>query len=393
MTSTSAKFFSSSHPGAGVLSGTAGSLQDILKSHLVDGRGAGAVESVVVASGVATATYAVGHPFVPGSVALLANAVQAGINGEHRILSTATKSVTFASPGVPDGAATGSITSKLAGAGWQELFAGVSLNVIALTSGSMESTGGVLRVDDTGDKNARVMAYESLSDIDTGLGAAPQPAQVPGGLWWPKSSAATSAARPWMLFADAAGFLLAVAPEASAGGHFTLLWAGDIHSLKSGDAYKFLLTGNQSDQTSGGDVPGGCVGYSSRTGRVGAYILRASTGVGRAVGVQRTGSHHTGPDAARYAGTEGYGVGAYPNRANNGLLVGGLEIYADGLRGIIPGLLHPFQDVAQAFVTGGVVDGTDDLAGRSLVAVRVGPPQSYSARGTVLVDATGPWVR
>ena len=382
--------FDSSQVGAPVLSGTAGALRTLLKACLVDGFGAGAVATLTVSGGIATATYAGAHPFKVGYVAQFAGATPAGLNGNKVILSVTGTSVTFAAPGVPDGAATGTITSKAAPAGWQELFAGALTNVIALKPSVVEATGCVLRVDDTGTTNARVRAYEAMSDISTGVGMTPLESQAAGGLWWPKSATANATARAWILVADARGFYLAVAP--AGGDRYTLLFAGDIASLKSGDAYGYLLTGNQGDQTNASSVPDGCVGYSHRSARTGAYLVRGYTAIGQSTAAQRLGAHHNGSTADVYAGTAGYSLGAYPNGANNGLLTGALELHAAGLRGTLPGLLHPVQDCGTSFATGATVDGTDDLAGRRLLAIRTGPPAGGTV-GTVFIDTTGNWGR
>ena len=382
--------FDSSQPGAPVLSGTAGALRTLLKACLVDGFGAGAVATLTVSGGIATATYAGAHPFKVGYVAQFAGATPAGLNGNKAILSVTGTSVTFAAPGVPDGAATGTITSKAAPAGWQELFAGALANVIALKPSVVEATGCVLRVDDTGAINARVRAYEAMSDISTGVGMTPLESQAAGGLWWPKSATANATARAWILVADARGFYLAVAP--AGGDRYTLLFAGDIASLKSGDAYGYLLTGNQGDQTNTSAVPDGCVGYSHRSARTGAYLVRSHTAIGQSTAAQRIGAHHNGGTADLYAGTAGYSQGTYPNGPNNGLMTGALELFATGIRGTLPGLLHPVQDCGNAFATGAIVDGTGDLAGRRLMAIRTGPPAGGTV-GTVFIDITGPWVR
>jgi hypothetical protein len=382
--------FDSSQPGAPTLSGVAGALRTLLKACLVDGFGAGAVATLTVSGGIATATYAGAHPFKVGYVAQFAGATPAGLNGNKVILSATGTSVTFAAPGVPDGAATGTITSKAAPAGWQELFAGALANVIALKPSVVEATGCVLRVDDTEAINARVRAYEAMSDISTGVGMTPLESQAAGGLWWPKSATANATARAWILVADARGFYLAVA--AAGGDRYTLLFAGDIASLKSGDAYGYLLTGNQGDQTNASSAPDGCVGYSHRSARTGAYLVRAYTAIGQSTAAQRLGAHHNGSAADVYAGTAGYSLGAYPNGANNGLLTGALELHAAGLRGTLPGLLHPVQDCGTSFATGATVDGTDDLAGRRLLAIRTGPPAGGTV-GTVFIDTTGNWGR
>ena len=382
--------FDSSQVGAPVLSGSAGALRAVIKACLVDGFGAGAVATLTVSGGIATATYAGAHPFKVGYVAQFAGATPAGLNGDKLILSVTGTSVTFAAPGVPDGAATGTITSKAAPAGWQELFAGALANVIALKPSVVEATGCVLRVDDTGAINARVRAYEAMSDISTGVGMTPLESQAAGGLWWPKSATANATARAWILVADARGFYLAVAP--AGGDRYTLLFAGDIASLKSGDAYGYLLTGNQADQTNASSLPDGCVGYSHRSARTGAYLVRGYTAIGQSTAAQRLGAHHNGSTADVYAGTAGYSLGAYPNGANNGLLTGALELHAAGLRGTLPGLLHPVQDCGTSFATGATVNGTDDLAGRRLLAIRTGPPAGGTV-GTVFIDTTGNWGR
>lgn len=386
--STSVKVFASTDPGALVLPGTAGALSTLLKTYLVDGRGSGAVATLNVTAGVATATYSAGHPFAVGSVGEFAGATPTGLNGQKRILSVATNSVTFAAPGIADGAATGSITSKLASAGWQQVFS--DTNITCLKPAVVEATGCVLRIDDTGTTNARVRAYEAMTDASTGTGPTPRESQVAGGLYWPKSSSANATARPWIVIADERGFYLAVDPTGA--GRYTLIYSGDIDSLKSGDAYSYLITGNQSDQANASTVPDGCCGYSGRSARGGAYLVRAHTAIGQAIAAQRLGAHHNGSTADVYAGTPGYSIGTYPNGPNNGLMSGALELHALGIRGTLPGLLHPVQDCGGAFTTGAIVDGTDDLAGRRLMAIRTGPP-SGSTVGTVFIDVTGPWGR
>lgn len=387
--STSVKVFASTDPGALVLSGTAGALSTLLKTYLVDGRGSGAVATLNVTAGVATATYSAGHPFAVGSVGEFAGATPTGLNGQKRILSVATNSVTFAAPGIADGAATGSITSKLASAGWQQVFS--ATNITRLKPTVVEATGCVLRIDDTGTTNARVRAYEAMTDASTGTGPTPLESQLAGGLYWPKSSVANATARPWIVIADGRGVYLAGDPTGT--GRYTLTYSGDIASLKSGDAYGYLLTGNQADQTNTSSVPDGCVGYSHRSARTGAYLVRAHTAIGQSTAVQRLGAHHNGSTADVYAGTAGYSVGAYPNGPNNGLMTGALELHAQGIRGTLPGLLHPVQDCGTAFATGAIVDGTNDLAGRRLLAIRVAPPSGSVTPGTVFLDLTGPWSR
>jgi len=383
--------FDSAMTGAPVLSGSAGALRALVKACLVDGFGAGAVATLTVAAGIATATFPGAHPYRVGSVSQFAGATPAGLNGQKRILSITTNAVTYAAPGIADGAATGTITHKVAAAGWQELFAGALANVLCVKPTVPEATGCVLRVDDTGTINARVRAYESMTDVSTGAGPTPLESQLAGGLYWPKSSVANATARPWYLVADERAFYLAADPAGA--GRFTLLFAGDIASFKSGDAYGYLVTGNQADQTFATTVSDGCCGWSHRSARSGAYMVRSHTAIGQSIAMQRLGAHHNGSTADVYAGTAGYSLGTYPNGPNNGLLTSVLELHAMGIRGTLPGLLHPVQDCGGAFTSGVIVDGTDDLAGRRLMAIRVAPPSGSVTPGAVLLDITGNWSR
>lgn len=386
---TSVKHFHSTMPGAPVLSGTAGTLLAVLDACLVTGFGLKTADSLTVASGVATVAFSTGHSFAPGTIALIEGATPAGLNGEKRILSTTSNSVTFAAPGIPDGAATGTISAKVAPAGWGKAFSGT--NAAAYRPSDVTGTRMYLRVDDTGTTNASVVSYEAMADVATGTNPIPLAAQVAGGLWWPKSATANATARAWRVFADSRGVYVAFEPNG--GDRWQLMFAGDIASLKSGDAYGWLVTGNTADMSNNGIVPQGCLGYSGRSARAGGYLARTHTGIGQAVEVLRVGSHHNGGSADVYAGTAGYAFGSYPNGANNGLLTGALELVeASGIRGSAPGLLHPLHDLGSTFATGTVVDGTNDLAGRRLMALRTQPASGY-AGGTAFIDITGPWSR
>lgn len=388
------KLYHSAMLGAPVLSGTAGALREALKSCLVTGFGLRTAASLVVAGGVATLTLStdVANAQLVNTVVLVDGvaAPMAALNGEQRVTAASSTTLQFATA-VADGTATGTITVKTAPAGWQSLFDGTLANVLALKPSVPEATGCVLRIDDTGTINARVRAYETMTDISSGGGVTPLESQCSGGLWWPKSGTANATARPRFMVADDRGFYLAVAPQGT--DRYTLIYAGDVASLKSGDAYGFAITGNQADQTAATTVPDGCCGYSHRSARTGAYLVRAHTAIGQAIAAQRIGSHHNGATADVYAGSAGYSYGPYPNGPNNGLLTGALELVATGIRGTLPGLLHPVQDCGNAFASGAVVDGTDALAGRKLLALRVAPPSGSSTPGTVFIDITGPWER
>lgn len=379
-------------PNALQLTGVAGALNNILKTYLVTGAGAGSVSTLTVAAGVATANYASGHPFKAGGTAQFAGATPAALNGLKKVLTATTNSITFAAAGLPDGAATGSITSKLAAAGWTELYPGTA-NVLALKPSVPEATGCVIRVDDSNANAARVNGFLSLTtDINSGQGPFPTQAQFNGGVYWPKSNQADSSARSWTLIADERSFLLHVCPHGGNQAHGVLLGFGDIVSVKSGDAYACYLSGGDAGVQVATQAILGCLGYGSGTAAANlAYLARTSLGVGGSIVAKKVAAHNTG---AAYSGAAGYnGNGLrYPNGADNSLRISPVELLttADGIRGNFPGVYHCPQILDDAFSTGDTLPGEGGYAGRSFRALRVGPPAAASA-GIVFVDVSGPW--
>lgn len=383
------KNYSSVSAAAPVLTGVAQSLQQLIRACLVTGYGSKAVQSLTVSAGIATAVYATAHAYEVGKVLRVTGAGASTVNGERLVLSVTASAVTFAAPGTPDGVVSGSISTDIAPAGWTEVYTTGSVSVFKPSA--VEATGLFLRVDDAGALNARIRLYETMSDASTGTGPTPLDSQVSGGLYWPKSGTANATARPWVLIADDRGFYFAADPQST--GRYTLVFGGDFASFKSGDAWAAMVAGNQSDQTNLTTTPDGCCGFSNRDTRSGAYIARAHSATGGSVAANRMGAAHNGTASAVYSGGPGYSGAAYPNQPNNGLLLTKPELWSLGLRGTLPGLYHIRNSVGQDVGVGITIDGTDDLAGRKLLLLRVAPPTGAVAPGVVALDLTGPWVR
>jgi hypothetical protein len=222
MPDTSVKYFHSGLTGAPVLSGTAGSLVAVLDACLVNGFAVSAVASLVVASNIATATISGGHSAEVGSVVLVSGATPSGLNSEKKVLSVGAgnTTLTFDAPGISDQTASGTISLKLAGAGWSKEFTGT--NLAAYKSNNVAGTGCRLRVDDTAGKTARVVGYETMTAISTGSGPFPTSTQRSGGSWWTKSTVADGSSRTWTLVADDRMFYLITGyhPTYPAGGAF-----------------------------------------------------------------------------------------------------------------------------------------------------------------------------
>src|SRR5574337_1832659 len=213
---TTVVYFHSAMTGAPSLAGQAGTLIAVLDACLVNGFGAGTVDAVVISGGVATVTRSAGHSFEVGTVALISGATVSGgsINGRQRVLAVTSSTWTFDATGLADQSATGTITAKLAPAGWTKPFSGTNL---AAYKGDVTGTGCLLRVDDTGGTVGRVVGYESMTDVNTGSGPFPTSTQISGGGSLGKSSTADATARPWMIFADDRTFYICVNWSVAAG--------------------------------------------------------------------------------------------------------------------------------------------------------------------------------
>jgi hypothetical protein len=242
---TTVKWARSDMPGAPLLTRAAGSMAALLDALLVDGWGLQSATSVVVASGVATATFPSDHAAALHSVVEVAGATGAwsDINGEQKITSATSNTLQWATA-LPDGTATGSITVKMAGGGWTRPFTGTNLR--AYKSASPQGHGQYLRVNDAGTDNARVIGYETMTAISTGTGPFPTSAQVNGGYYWWKSGYGDNTPVNWLFATDGRMFWLAVEAAGTAYPGVKIYGFGDlIPEAPAGDPYATLLVGDQ----------------------------------------------------------------------------------------------------------------------------------------------------
>lgn len=221
------KWYSSSMTGAPALSGEAGKLTDILNACLVDGFNQVTLTSLVVASDVATATYTA-HGFQQYQIVVIAGATPSSLNGSWRVASVAANTFTFATSGITDQTATGTITCKTESAGWEKAFTGT--NTVVYRSTSTNASGNhAVRVTDTGTTTATCLAAEDWTDVST-------PVNTIDTFYVPKSSTANSTARNWYVVADDRTVYILTAWN---GGRYDALTWGEIASFLSGDGHAF----------------------------------------------------------------------------------------------------------------------------------------------------------
>ena len=259
---TTVKWARSDMPGAPSLTRAAGSMASLLDALLVDGWGLQSATSVVVASGVATATFPSDHAAALHSVVEVAGATGAwaDLNGEQKITLSSSNTLQWATA-LPDGTATGAITVKMAGGGWTRPFTGTNLR--AYKSASPEGHGQYLRVNDAGADNTRVVGYETMTAISTGTGMFPTSAQVSGGYYWWKSGYGDDTPVKWLFATDGRLFWLCVesagasyssakvyafgdlVPEAPAGDPYATLLLGDASASEGSGAFSYMTRNTQ----------------------------------------------------------------------------------------------------------------------------------------------------
>lgn len=392
---TSVKFYSSTMPGAPAVNGVAGSVTDMLDAVLVNGFGSKTATSLVVSGGIATLTFSGGASAAqPGSVILVAGATPSNLNGEQKVLTISSTTVTFATAEA-NTTATGTITFKIAPLGYTIEFTGT--NVRAYKPIDVASSGCVLRAVDTDAVNVRVTGFRSMSDIDTGVGQFPNGSQMAGGLYWRKSVYADTVAVPWVLIGDSRGFYIAMSPyqhvsyNAAVRDHVVYFF-GDIEPARSGDPYACLLTGsNEVTPTQFGNFAWPYLGND-----IGAYLARSVTGLGSGVIVERI--PYAISNSVEVSGRASTGYGPFPSIADYGLRLAEMLICENprsvlGPRGTMPGYLYwPQLAPPGTLMTGDIVEGTGSYSGRKLVAVAVGAVGSTAANtGAILFNSTGPW--
>lgn len=393
-------YFNSGMRGAPVLAGQAGSLIGVLDACLITGFGLVSASAVNVASGVATATIPSGTPFDIDSNILVAGATDAAINGTFRVSATSATTVSWPTTAA-NGAAAGTITIKVAPViGWTKPFSDTNLAVYKSTD--PQSYGMYVRVDDTNALYARVVGYESMSDVNTGTGPFPTSVQQSGGGYWPKSSTANSNPIDWVVSADARVFMhhLAIsqgssATEPSRSNARTGLLRGfgdPVAYASAGDPWcAFCGVGTSISIT---DVTGVLDGGSAN----GVYVPRDISSIGSSVFLVTR--PYIGSNTA-ISGQDNK-LGVFPSPIDGSLQLSSRYINLEtssqsqySPRAKVPGLFSiPQSGVGSSFNSRDVVPGTGLLAGRRLVFLSGGGSTATTAvtsAGGSFIDVTGPW--
>lgn len=387
---TETKFISSTQLGAPTMNNAAGQLLSVLDACLCDGFGSKAIASGSIAAGVCTIDVGSAHPFTADVVVEIAGATPAGLNGQWRVSTSGTTNFSF--PTGVTGAVSAAGTVKVASLGWTKLYAGTNLR--AYKPSDPAANGMVLRVDDTGTINARVVGYESMTDVNTGTGPFPTATQLSGGLYWGKSDSATN--REWFVIGDSRGFYYGHAMS-NAIGQMQTWFFGDAIPYRSGDVYATYLGGGNATYSGTANVLADAA-YSYRSLAGGTlYAPRTYTALGSSAASVSVGTLNRYADAYSGSNAANYDAGAvFPNPCDNALLLCRSQVYdaVSRFRGELPGLFHTPQFLNSAYANYSRVDGSGQFAGKRLVAIRAGAANGSVTSGnfgTFFFDLTGNW--
>lgn len=385
---TSVKWFHHEMAASPVLRGQVGSLIELLDATLVNGFDVRVVNSLVVADGVATATISAGHAYLQHAVIALSGATPAELNDEWRIKSVAGNTFSFDCD-LPDGTATGTITVKMAPAGWAKVFAGANKAVYQSTD--LAGTQLYLRVDDSFNTYSLACGYESMTSVDDGV----NPFMISNKYGFRKHYKSAASARPWSFVADRRLFYYMPAYREGAsgwgGGRAAVNIFGDIVSYWPGDAYHccIALTRNVSaaitpgtDENTTGAI--GTSGFSlfarnveQAIGSVACTFTSYGTAAGGS-GSEAATKRLPGDGRMRFASV---------------MAISGASAFRDPVRGHLPGYYISLDQSPVDLQNYGI----ERIDGRLLMRVRVSigggssDSSGYIDRRFVAFDIEGPW--
>jgi hypothetical protein len=223
--------------------------------------------------------------------------------------------------------------------GWTKDYHGTNKGVFRPPAGNRF----YLRISDEGAgaaNYARMVGYETMSDVDTGTGPFPTNTQASGGLYLMKAAAANNTQRPWVFVGDDKIFYLLTDYNSdmiqSQGYCF-----GTFPSRMAGDIYNTLITGNTGSNGTSGTLPLSTVpGLITNFGK---YISRRYDNTLGAVLVNTSLMIGPSNGSSQWSGAAAMTL-QYPDPITGSFLISPLCVCEYALqtvvRGTLPGMWH-----------------------------------------------------
>jgi hypothetical protein len=209
----------------------------LIRACLVAGYGNIAIDGITVAGGIATATIT-NNTLEVGTVIEISGATPAELNAEWKITAADSGSVTFATPGIADVTATGTIGASIPAAGWEEPYA-ESGNYACFRA--LEGVRQFYQIDDNqADSDIAVArSYDSMADALSGTGLR---AEHNFGKWHDSNYS-----KKWVILADEKTCYVALQGYSASTlsyGMMRLHGFGEFFSYVVNDPYKYFLAGH-----------------------------------------------------------------------------------------------------------------------------------------------------
>ena len=378
MPSHPVKFFSSQHTGLASMPIAAGSLISVLDACLINGFNVQSLTSLAIVDNELIGGKNA-HGYAVDQVIVVSGANEAALNTEWRLFEVSTNGFKASATGMANVTGTGTITAKVAPAGWAKPFSGT--NLAAYKSVASAATGCLLRVDDTSTQHARVEGNESMTDIDTGTGKFPPPEMVSDGnrgAFWRKTDVPNKA---WLLLATDKAFYFI---NSIRDGHpyFSLKFFGDFESERLADAYACALHAEYYSNYDPAEA-WSLFGFSrfSQPNPARIFVPRAFSQIGGCINLVagHIGEHRSG-------GNDSFVP--YPSGASNGVVLLPItvrEATSKTYRCLAwPGVYATPQ--ASPLAHGDILRGVGSL-GKDFIAVSV----NLHGDGRLFFDLAGPW--
>lgn len=372
-------WFSSKQLGAPQMNGAAGSngqMLQILDDCLINGFGQQLVSSVTKTATTVTFNYGLTHGYLDKQLLRVSGADDVLLNGNHRIVSKTTNSVTISVSDIT--LTTGAISTRVAPLGWESVFGSTDPLKRAYRSFNEQGTRTVLYLDmslPTGNgynatsppKRAMVTLCQNMTTLGTPINDYTEivnnkPAAANGSLFWnqkslnSKTGAVTSASNSsWVIYGNKDYFIFFNGWQSHVsqdGSDYRSMYGfGDFASAAGDDdRYNcFLFATNSPDDKA--NI------YSSNGGEVSTYtktfdsalsqdwytnaglIIKKTDGSGDVAWFVPSAHAYFSLSSSAFAAS-GSGIIPYPNPSNNALIVKPIEVMQlnNTMRGIIPRL-------------------------------------------------------
>jgi hypothetical protein len=252
--------------GAPQFSGAAREVANALAACLVNGFNSLAPTSAAASGGVLTLNYGSAHGYEALVHIQISGASVPQANGIFRVATVpAGNQLTCAIPGLPNGAVGGTISTKVAGAGWTEPFgANSTTRVFRMGGGNMQ----FLRIVQAAGAAPAARGYEAMTGLSSGTGLFPTSAQAPGaGPSFVTTNATDSSLRWWALAGPKFFYFQSYVPGSGSVG---VGMFGDVSEpVKAADTFSTLIS----------DYFGGAASYMARshTGVAGAVLAHVTS--------------------------------------------------------------------------------------------------------------------